>query len=280
LCLLGVALGITYLNQPQKIRAASPVLAVATSTPSLSATPTLPGVPISVSSAAPTIVPTLTIAPTLTMALTPTSSQITVLWDVSHGPRISSDGSVYTPEGLYKSLVQSLTNQKFVISSGGLSGIDSFSILVLSAPSADQMPYTISEADQIEQFVRVAGHGLLIMSDIPGFENHLETVSQRFGIDLGKTTSNGPVRYSKDPFFSGVSSLQFLFEGGVLIVSSPAAAAAWDQDGNPVIAYCECDTGRVMVVADSNIWDNRGFNQAGNQQFATNVFKWLARLSP
>jgi tRNA A-37 threonylcarbamoyl transferase component Bud32 len=280
LCLLGVALGVTYLNQAQKIRTASPVLVTASATPSLLATPNLLSVPISVSSAALAIISTLTLTPTMTMALTPTSSQITVLWDVSHGPRISSDGLAYTPDGLYKSLVQSLSTQKFVFSSGGLSGIDSYSILVLSASSADQMPYTSSEADQIEQFVRVAGHGLLIMSDIPGFENHLETVSQRFGIDLGKTTSNGPVRYSKDLFFSGVSSIQFLFGGGVLNVSSPAVAAAWDQNGNPVIAYCECDAGRVIVVADSNLWDSRGFNQAGNQQFASNVFQWLARLSP
>jgi hypothetical protein len=128
--------------------------------------------------------------------------------------------------------------------------------------------------------VRVAGHGLLIMSDIPGFENHIETVSQRFAIDLGGIISNGPIKYSQDPFFSGVSSIQFLFESGVLRVSSPAMASAWDQNGNPVIAYCECDAGRVMVVADSNLWDNRGFNQASNRQFASNIFQWLAKLSP
>ena len=120
----------------------------------------------------------------------------------------------------------------------------------------------------------------MILSDIPGFENHLADVSQRFGIGLGQISSNGPVRYSQDPFFSGVSSLQFLFLGGVLQVSSPAVAAAWDQNGNPVIAYCECDAGRVMVVADSNLWDDRGLSQAGNQQFAINVFQWLARLTP
>ena len=120
----------------------------------------------------------------------------------------------------------------------------------------------------------------MIMSDIPGFENHLETVSQRFGIGLGGITSNGSVRYSNAPFFSSVPSLQFLFGGGILQVVFPAVAAAWDQNGNPVIAYCECDAGRVMVVADSNLWDDRGFSQAGNQQFASNVFQWLAKLSP
>jgi hypothetical protein len=120
----------------------------------------------------------------------------------------------------------------------------------------------------------------LIMSDVPGFENHLQAVSQRFGIYLGTTTSNGPNHYSSDPFFSGVSSIQFLFEGGVLTLSPPAVPAAWDQNGNPVVAYCQCDAGRVLVVADSNLWDNRGLSQANNQQFAENVFQWLAKLSP
>jgi len=280
MCLLGAVVWFAFLNPGLKNHAAVPVPAAASATPSLPAAPTLLGTQTLVSSATPAIGPTLTITPTLTKTLTPTPSEITVIWDISHGPRISSDGSAYAPDGLYNSLVQALASQKFVFSSDGLTGIDSYSILVLSAPSADQTAYTAGEADQIEQFVRVAGHGLLIMSDIPGFENHLEAVSQRFGIDLGGIVSNGPVNYSKDPLFSGVSSLQFLFEGGVLQVSSPAVAAAWDQNANPVIAYCKCDAGRVMVVADSNMWDNRGFNQTGNQQFAFNVFQWLAKLSP
>ena len=283
LCLLGAAVWYALLKPGIKGQAAAPILVSASATPALLPSPTLPSAPIPVSADTPTILPTLptvTITPTLTTAVSPTPAELTVLWDVSHGPRISSDRSAYTPDGLYKSLVQTLANQKFAVSSGGLTGIDSYSILVLSAPSADQMAYTTAEADQIEKFVRVAGHGLLILSDIPGFENHLETVSQRFAIDLGKTTSNGPVRYSQDPFLSGVSSIQFLFGGGILTVSGSAVAAAWDQNGNPVIAYCECEAGRVMVVADSNLWDNRGFTQAANQQFATNVFEWLAKLSP
>jgi len=281
LCLLAAAVWFVFLKPGQKNQPALPIVTTAVINASLPpASSTVPATPVPTATGIPAVVPTPTVSPTATITLTPTPSQITVLWDVSHGPRISSDGSPYTPDGLYRSLVQAIASQKFVFSSGGLAGIDSISILVLSAPSANQMAYSSGEADQIEQFVRVGGHSLLILSDIPGFENHLADVSQRFGIGLGQISSNGPVRYSQDPFFSGVSSLQFLFLGGVLQVSSPAVAAAWDQNGNPVIAYCECDAGRVMVVADSNLWDNRGLSQAGNQQFAVNVFQWLARLSP
>jgi serine/threonine protein kinase len=280
LCVLAAAVGLAFLNRGKKNNATLPVPVTANATSTLPATPNGLSTQILVSSPTPATVATLAPSQTQTIILTPTPSQITVLWDVSHGPRISSDGSAYTPDGLYQSMVQSLTNQKFIFSSGGLTGIDSSSILVLSAPSAEQTSYTTSEADQIEKFVRVEGHGLLIMSDIPGFENHLENVSQRFGINLGGSIENGPARYSNGPFFLGVPSLQFLFGGGVLQVSSPAVAAAWDQNGNPVIAYCQCDAGRVMVVADSNLWDERGLNQAGNQQFASNVFQWLAKLSP
>ncbi len=280
LCVLGAALWFVFLKPSQNGHAAPAIPITGAATSSLAESPTAISTQIPAATVIPAIVPTLTITPTMTMALSPTPSQITVLWDISHGPRMSSDGSPYTPDGLYKPLAQFLINQKFVVSSGGLGGINSYSILVLSAPSADQMAYATDEADQIEKFVRVGGHGLLILSDVPGFENHLELVSQRFSINLGTITSTGPVRYSNNPIFSGVQSLQFLFGNGVLQVSAPAVAAAWDQNGNTVIATCQCDAGRVMVVADSNLWDSRGFNQAGNQQFASNVFHWLAKLSP
>jgi hypothetical protein len=280
LFLLGAGAWFVFLNPGQKGHTAPSIPITGAATATLAASPTVPGTQIPAATIIPSVVPTLTIAPTATIVFTPTASQITVLWDVSHGPRISSDGSPYTPDGLYKPLVQALAGHKFVFTSGGLSGLDSYSILVLSATSADQMPYTSAEADTIEKFVRGGGHGLLIMSDIPGFENHLQDVSQRFGVYLGTTTSNGPNHFANAPFFSGVSSIQFLFGGGVLTLSPPAVPAAWDQNGDPVIAYCACDAGRVLVVSDSNLWDNRGLSQANNQQFAENVFEWLAKLSP
>ena len=275
LILLGAA-WFVFLNPGLKGHAAPPIPITGAAT-----TPTVLSIPITgYNSPTPAIVASLTVTPTSTIAFTPTSSQIKVLWDISHGPRVSLDGSPYTPDGSYKSLVQALAGQNFAFTSGGLSGLDSYSILVLSAPSADLSPYTRAEADAIEKFVRVGGHALLIMSDIPGFDNHLGMVSQRFGIDLGTTTSGGPVRLSKAPFLSGVSSIQFLSGGGVLTFLPPAVPAAWDQNGNPVVVYCECDAGRVLVVSDSNLWDERGLSLVNNQPFAENVFQWLARLSP
>ena len=181
---------------------------------------------------------------------------------------------------MYKSLAQALTNQKFNVSSSDLTNLSSYSILVLSETSADKATITTNEAGEIENFVRVTGGGLLILSDIPGFLNRLDIVSSRFGVGLGGITSNGPVRFSNAAFFSDVSTIQFLFGGGVLQVSPPSEAEAWDQDGNPVMAICECDSGRVMVISDSNLWDNRGLNQADNLQFAVNVFRWLVKSSP
>jgi serine/threonine protein kinase len=280
LLLLGAAVWFAFLNPGQKGHAAPSIPITGPATASLAATSTVIYIPITSSSPTPAISPATTIAPTSTITFTPTPAQITVLWDISHGPRVSLDGLAYTPDGMYKPLVQALAKQNFVVTSGGLSGIDSNSILVLSAPSANLTPYTNAEADAIEKFVRVAGHGLLIMNEVPGFDNRLQTISQRFGIDLGTTSSGGPVKYSDAPFFSGVSSLQFLYGGGVLTFLPPALPAAWDQKGNPVIAYCACDAGRVLVVADSSLWDKRGIILADNQQFAKNVFQWLAKSSP
>jgi hypothetical protein len=93
-------------------------------------------------------------------------------------------------------------------------------------------------------------------------------------------TSDGPVSYSNEPFFSGVTSLQFLFGSGIFQVSPPSQTAALDKGGNSVIAFCECGAGRVMAVSDANLWDNRGLKAADNQRFAMNVFRWLVKLSP
>ena len=151
---------------------------------------------------------------------------------------------------------------------------------MLSESPDSKIPYTSSEADAIEQFVRVSGHGLLIMSDIPDYENLVDIVSSRFSIGLGELTSDGPASYSNEPFFSHVTSLQFLSGGGILRVAPPSQSAALDKAGNSVIAFCQCDAGRVMVVSDTNLWDNQGLNKADNLRFAINVFQWLAKLSP
>ena len=269
---VGVVVGARFVIG--SLQANHPPVGLATST----AAPAL--VPTSTQSAAPTLASTQDLPPTPTTAGTVVapSSTIKVLWDISHGPRTSEDGSLYTPDGMYKSLTQVLTDQNFVVTSGDLTNLSSNDILVLSATSASKSAYTSTEADGIEQFVRISGHGLLILSDIPGFENLSDAVSRRFSIGLGELTSDGPVTYSNDPFFTGVTSLQFLFGAGVFQVASPSQTAAQDKAGNSVIAFCYCDAGRVMAISDSNLWDNRGLTQADNQRFATNVFQWLAKL--
>ena len=251
-----------------------PPVGLATST----VTPAL--VPASTQGPAPTLASTQDLPPTPTTAgtgIAPPSS-IKVLWDISHGPRASTDGTLYTPDGMYKSLAQVLTDQNFVVTSGTLSNLNSYDILVLSATSASTTAYTSSEADAIEQFVRASGHGLLILSDIPGYENLADVVSRRFNIALGELTSDGPVTYSDEPFFQGVKSVQFFYGGGILQVSSPSQTAAQDKSGNSVIAFCYCDAGRVMAISDSNLWDNPDIGQVDNQTFATDVFQWLAKL--
>ena len=97
---------------------------------------------------------------------TPSSRKIKVLWDTSHGPRTSGNGSLYTPDGMYTALAQALGKNGFVISSGDLTNLDSYDILVLAETSA-KTPYTTAEVDKIEQFVRVSGHGLLIFERFP-----------------------------------------------------------------------------------------------------------------
>jgi serine/threonine protein kinase len=216
---------------------------------------------------------------TLVITPVPAHGDIQILWDISHGPRKSADGLLYTPDGMYKTLTQVLGKQKIVITSGDLTNLNSYDILVISELSGTTA-YTSNEVDKIEQFVRVSGHGLLILTDTPGFENLADSVSSRFSINLGELTSDGPVSYSNEPFFAGVTSLQFSSGGGTFLVMPPAQTAALDKDGNSVIAFCECDAGRVMAISDANLWDNTGLAEADNQRFATDGFLWLAKLSP
>ena len=206
-------------------------------------------------------------------------AKVKVLWDISHGPRVSADGSLYSPDGMYKSLAQALVKDHFVITSGDLSQLNSYDILVISELSG-KLPFTDNETAAIDQFVRASGHGLLILGDTPSYENLADLVGRKFSIGLGESISTGPASNSNEPFFTGVNSLAFLNGGGVFLVSPPAQIAALDQDGNAVIAFCECDTGRVMAISDSNLWDNFGINQADNQRFALNTFRWLAKTTP
>ncbi len=74
---------------------------------------------------------------------------VKVLWDISHGPRKSQDGSLYNPDGLYQSLVKALASEGFSVTAGDLSQLDSYDILVISEASM-QTEYTTGEADKIE----------------------------------------------------------------------------------------------------------------------------------
>jgi predicted Ser/Thr protein kinase len=286
LLFVAAGIGISFLrNKTPSLAASVPTQTYTVIQPSPTAVVEAPAAtsavvvePVASDTPAPTETPAPSPKPTITLPSAPT--EFKVLWDISHGPRLSQDGSAYTPDGMYKSLVQTLAGDKFIISSGDLTNLDTYDVLVLSGLSATNMPYTSSEADKIEQFIRVSGHGLLLMSDIPGFGNHADVVSRRFSIGLGDSVSDGPVSYSNEPFFLGVTSVLYLFQGGVFQVSSPSQTAAVDKGGNSVIAFCECDAGRVMAISDANLWDNRGLSQADNQRFATNVFLWLVKSSP
>ncbi len=207
-------------------------------------------------------------------------STVQVLWDVSHGPRTDGTGTAYTPDGLYNSLKQYLGTQNFMVTSGDLSHLSSYDILVISELSGQQ-PYTSDEVNAIDQFVRVSGHGLLILSGSPQYENLAAAVSTRFAINLGELNSNGPTSLvNEQPYFQGIRTIQFPEPGGTLQVSTPSQTAAVDQNGSSVVASCECDNGRVLVIADSGLWTDQGLNLADNQPFAINVFKWLAGLTP
>jgi tRNA A-37 threonylcarbamoyl transferase component Bud32 len=238
--------------------------------------------------AAPNASPTLVVTPTQLVlqpvngsspSLTSAAGVVKVLWDTSHGPRKSGDGSLYTPDGMYQSLAKLLGISNFIVYSGDLSNLESYDILVISELSGTKA-YTNVEANEIDRFVRSSGHGLLLLSDTPDYENLADIVARKFSISLGEFSSAGPASLANEPFFAGVSSIPFPSGGGIFLLSTPSQTAASDNGGSTVIAYCECDAGRVMAISDANLWDNDGLVLGDNKLFATNVFTWLAKRSP
>ena len=255
--------------------------AEATATRSTIATPASPAataVPPTRTAAATQAVPTNTPPPTLTFTNTPIPrpASARVLWDTSHGPRQGQAGS-YEPSGVFSDLVSLLAKDKVTVEGGSLASADlkRYAAVVISATSATTSAYTPAEAQMLVQYIENGG-GLLILGEDPNFTDTLSAVSSLLGVTLFKApVLNKVTNLSKHPVFTGISTLEFYSGGSLQLYNSQAQIIA-QENGAGAVAVDTRGSGRVVIIGDSNLFDNRWIPP--NQQFASNVFRWITQL--
>jgi hypothetical protein len=140
-------------------------------------------------------------------------------------------------------------------------------------PSATWQYFTQDEAQVIIDFVNHGG-SLLILAETPGFSNRIGELTDHFNIDVGQSLiSDSPLELENHPLFSDVNQVSFLFSGGSLNVRDEQAQVIASQNDLPAIVVIQDLPGKVVVIGDANLFDNRGL--ADNQSFALSLFRWL-----
>jgi hypothetical protein len=192
------------------------------------------------------------------------------LWDISHGVYLQ-----YQPSQDYSQFVALLNSQGYpvaVTTNGVLSeDLSMFKILIISTLTADDSAYSPAEVAKIKSFVDNGGK-LLIMSENTECPNeNINPVSQAFGTTTGVSYLHPldlPItNLATHPAFTGVSTV-FFRAGGEL---SSTGTIAWTPDKKPAINVAEGN--RVVIIGDSNIFDNEYLGVDDNTKLAMNLWK-------
>lgn len=244
-----------------------------TTTPNPTATPTSPPSPTPTNTPIPSSTPTPLPSPTPTAR----SAARTILWDLSHGPRVSSSGLRYRPAELFSDLTALLRLNQIALVENlaplGEQDLTAFDAVVIAATSAVGAAYTGREAGLLADYV-AAGGGVLILAEAAHFETAIGPVVEQFGVSAARSSGVAAVTALADhPIFNGVTALRF-FDGGALAVRSSTATTTATAGGAPVVVIQTLGAGRIAIVGDSNLFDNRWLDD--NQQFAINLFGWVA----
>lgn len=211
--------------------------------------------------------------------LSSASSGGNILWDLTHGVYLD-----YEPSGRYSSLVSLLHGLGFSVQTTdtGLDTVDlsQYDILVICLESAWYGAYTASEAAAIASFVAQGG-GLLIMGEnTSGPNGNINPVANAFGTTCGISFIWPFDLYITDlathPIFNKVSEIYYRSAGEITVFPPAELVASYEDYG--VAAVAEVDDGKVVILGDSNCWDNMYIGYADNQLFAENTFKWLTTI--
>jgi len=208
------------------------------------------------------------------------SQNCAALWDISHGVYLN-----YEPSLSYSDFVALLASKGYPVAAttnGFLSeDLSQFKILIISTLSTDDSPYTPDEVAAIKNFVDNGGK-LLIMGDNTDTPNeHINPVSQAFGTTTGVSFLQPAdltlTNLNVHPAFTGVSSV-YLRAAGELSAVAPSETIAWTNAQKAAINVAKGN--RVVIIGDSNLFDNVYIVNADNQLLASNLWKNVFCPSP
>ena len=160
--------------------------------------------------------------------------------------------------------------------------------------------FTAAELDAVEQFVR-AGGGLVVLaeSEQPKYGNSLGELAGRFGVIIGNATVQDPVARHNNvstwvlaqpaatdtwDLWAGVQRACFYRAGALSVaagaaddvvlaaLTSPTAAPA----GAGLIALSQAGAGRVVVVADSDLFGDDSIGEYDHAALWHNLVVWAA----
>jgi len=137
------------------------------------------------------------------------------------------------------------------------------------------------EVRAIERFVS-AGGALLMLGDGLASAEELNKVTERYGItfssDLLKDVIISSENISSHSITKDVNRISlgsFLGSGGNYLNVEDPAIVLVEHEGRPVIAYAECDAGRVVVVSNLSVFSNKFFDSEDNPILLENIITFL-----
>ncbi len=197
-----------------------------------------------------------------------------------------------------------LTHKSGAIDSGALTDVD---VLIIPHASTDEWERTLgtgtpvfteAELNGIENFV-AAGGALLILAETeqPKYGNNFNELTERFGVTIANATVQDSDKSFKDvatwirPDFERHVESDFsyrvdavcLYRAGVLESSSASnsevimrSSETASPAGAALGLAVKHQSGRVAVLADSDIFGDDSIDDLDNRQFLLNIAGWLA----
>lgn len=191
-----------------------------------------------------------------------------------------------------------------LLSAEALTGAEILVIPHASTPEWEQTTgvgspvLTAAELDAIEKFVSEGGSLLLLAeTEQPKYGNNFAELAARFGVKIENATVQDPEHSFKDvptwvlgsfermvesDFAFRVESAA-LYRSGVLNVDASAKAEVFMRSGEralpasaPLAVAVKHGQGRVVVLADSDIFGDDSIDDCDNRQLWLNIAGWLA----
>ena len=239
-----------------------------------------------------------------------------VLFDISHEEWFAAAPSSYeccNQYGSWSTFAEELENAGFkvdILNQDPITDdkLNNYDVFVFGGWAHQIL--TTNEINAIDQFVNDGG-GLLLSFD-EYTENVYNPLSNKYGVEFmqnvglddptdDETSSYAPVLHvaSTHPIFENVAFSQFYWVHYLKRVDPPSKAVLFsdgdtiDQNGNPaaykpMIAVAEVGNGKVVSVADANMWNNWDWDGDGsadiydrdNLQLGINIISWLSNIDP